>query len=143
MMGTFNKPDKQPNAHQRKCGKDMPPHLLGYFPYMPFGRSANIGELEKELNKCNITCDLTLKVTKKCDLWKKNEVQRFEEQVDANLTSRGYVFVGLKFPAKLQLLRQDIMEKEESTNGEYIIDITKYFTFLSPDVDETIFEEQE
>ncbi len=42
-----------------------------------------------------------------------------------------------------QLLRQDITEKEESTNGEYDIDIAKYFKLLSPDVNETIFEEHE
>jgi hypothetical protein len=143
MMGTFNHPDKQPNARQRKRGEDMPPRLLGYFPYVPFGRTANIGELEKELNARNVTFEPTLKVTKKCDLLKKNEVQRFEEQIDAGLTLRGYVFVGLKLAAKLQLLRQDITEKEESTNGEYDIDIAKYFKLLSPDVDETIFEEQE
>jgi hypothetical protein len=58
------------------------------------------------------------------------------------LDSRGYQFHGLKIPAKLQLLRQDIMEKEETTNGEYDIDITRYFKLLSPDIDETIFEEE-
>jgi heme oxygenase len=57
-------------------------------------------------------------------------VQRFKEQVDANLTSRGYISIGLKLPAKLQLLRQDITEKEESTKGEHGIDITKYFKLL-------------
>jgi hypothetical protein len=37
-------------------------------------------------------------------------------------------FDGLKLPAKLQLLRQHIMKKEGSTNGEYdILDITRYF----------------
>jgi hypothetical protein len=41
-----------------------------------------------------------------------------------------------------QLLRQDIMEKEETTNGEYEVDMTRYFKLLSPDVDETIFEEE-
>jgi hypothetical protein len=80
---------------------------------------------------------------KKCDLLKKDKVWRFEEQVDAALTSRRYIFIVLKLPAKLQLLRQDIMEKEESTNGEYGIDITKYFKLLPPEVDKTIFEEQE
>jgi hypothetical protein len=60
----------------------------------------------------------TLKVTKKCDLSKKDEVRRLEEPIDANLTAQGYGFYGLKkHTAKLQLLRQDIIEKEESTNG--------------------------
>jgi hypothetical protein len=40
------------------------------------------------------------------------------------------------------LIRQDIMEKEETTNGEYEVDMTKYFKLLSSDVDETIFEEE-
>jgi hypothetical protein len=48
----------------------------------------------------------------------------------------------LKLAAKLQLIRQDIMEKEETTNGEYEVDMTKYFKLLSSDVDETIFEEE-
>jgi hypothetical protein len=35
------------------------------------------------------------------------------------LTSHGYKFDGLKLPAKLQLLKQDIMEKEqENMNGD-------------------------
>jgi hypothetical protein len=35
MMATFDKPDKQANARQRKRGEDMmPPRLLGYFPYV-------------------------------------------------------------------------------------------------------------
>jgi hypothetical protein len=56
------------------------------------------------------------------------------------LTAREYQFHGLKLAAKLQLLRQDIMEKEETTNGEYEVDMTRYFKLLSSDVDETIFE---
>jgi hypothetical protein len=49
-------------------------------------------------------------------LLKKDEARRQEEQVDADLTARGYqLHGGLKLPAKLQLLRQDITEKEEMT----------------------------
>jgi hypothetical protein len=48
----------------------------------------------------------------------------------------------LKLPAKLQLLRQEITEKEEMTNGEYDIDIARYFKLLSSDVGKTIFEEE-
>jgi hypothetical protein len=58
------------------------------------------------------------------------------------LTAQGYQFHGLKLAAKLQLIRQDIMEKEETANGEYEVDMTRYFKFLSSDVDETIFEEE-
>ena len=142
MMATFDKPDKQANARQRKRGEDMPPRLLGYFPYVPVGRTINTSELEKELRTRNVAFELTSKVTKKCDLLKKDEARRKEEQVDADLTARGYQFHSLKLAAKLQLLRQDIMEKEETTDGEYEVDMTRYFKLLSPDVDETIFEEE-
>ncbi len=83
-----------------------------------------------------------LKVTKKYDLLKIDEVRRREEQVDAALTARGYEFQGLKMPAKLQLVRQDRMEKEDSTNGEFEVVTTKYFKLLSPDVNRTIFEDE-
>jgi hypothetical protein len=142
MMATFDTKDKQANARQRKRGEDMPPRLLGYFPYVPVGRRINMSELDKELRTRNVAFELTLKVTKKCDLLKTDEARRQEKQVDSDLTTRGYQFQGLKLPAKLQLLRQDITEKEESTNGEYDVDISRYFKLQSPDVDETIFEEE-
>jgi hypothetical protein len=54
-------------------------------------------------------------------LFDDDEVRRREEQIDADLTAaRGYEFQGLKRPAKLQLVRQGIMKKEDSTNGEYV-----------------------
>ena len=120
----------------------MPPRLLGYFTYVPVGRTINMSELDKELRTRNIAFELTLKVTKKCDLLKRDKARRQVEQVDVELTARGYQFHGLKLPAKLQLLRQDMMEKEETINGEYDIDITRYFKLLSPEVDQTIFEEE-
>jgi hypothetical protein len=49
----------------------------------------------------------------------------------------------LKLAAKLQLLRQDIIQKEETTNDEYKVDMTQYFKLLPSDVDETIFDEEE
>jgi hypothetical protein len=120
----------------------MPPRLLGYFPYVPVERTINMSELDKELRTRNVAFELTLKVTKKCDLLKRDEARRQEEQVDAELTARGYQFHGLKLPAKLQLLRQDIREKEETASGEYEVDLSRYFKLLLPDVDETIFEEE-
>jgi hypothetical protein len=62
--------------------------------------------------------------------------------VKAFLDARGYQVHGLKLPAKLQLLRQDITEKEETANGEYEVDLSRYFKLLLPDVDEAIFEEE-
>ncbi len=68
MMATFDKPDKQANARQRKHGKDMPPRLLGYFPYVPVGRTINMSELDKELQTPNAPFEVTLKVTKKYNI---------------------------------------------------------------------------
>jgi hypothetical protein len=116
MMALFDMPNQQANARQRKRGEDMLPRLLGYFPYVPVGRTINIGELEKELRTRNVTFEPTLKVTKKCELLKKDELCRCEEAVNADLTSRGFKFQGLKMPAKLQLVRQDITEKEDRTH---------------------------
>jgi hypothetical protein len=67
-----------------------------------------------------------LKVTRKCNLSKKDEAHWQEEQVDAGLTAPEYQFHGLKHPAKLQLLRQDVTEKEETIDGEYNVDILRY-----------------
>jgi hypothetical protein len=41
--------NKPPIARQRKQGEDLPPCLLGYFPYKPMGLKASMTELEKEL----------------------------------------------------------------------------------------------
>jgi hypothetical protein len=38
---------KPPNYRQRKQGEDLPPRLLGYFPYKPIGLKANVTELER------------------------------------------------------------------------------------------------
>jgi hypothetical protein len=101
MTATFDKLDKQANARQRTRGEDMPPPLLGYFPYVPVGRTINMSELGKELRNRNVAFKLTLKVTKKCELLKKDEACRKEEPVDADLTTRGYQFHGLKLARKL------------------------------------------
>ena len=44
--------------------------------------------------------------------------------------------------AATRVVRRGEPEKEESTNGEYEVDITKYFKLVSTDVDETIFEDE-
>jgi hypothetical protein len=38
---------KPPNCRQRKQGEDLPPRLLGYFPYKPMGLKANVTKLER------------------------------------------------------------------------------------------------
>jgi hypothetical protein len=59
------------------------------------------------------------------------------------LLARGFQSDGLKIPFMLILLRQDCTEKSELTGGKYSVDYTKFFFKLCPDLDETIFEEQE
>jgi hypothetical protein len=46
LMARINE-TKPPNCRQRKQGEDLPPHLLGYFPYRPKELKANVTELEK------------------------------------------------------------------------------------------------
>jgi hypothetical protein len=65
-----------------------------------------------------------------------------EEQVKAELRTCGYELTGLKLPVKIQLLKQDMEEKEEHAGGEYDIDIGKYFKLVSSNnVDQSIFED--
>jgi hypothetical protein len=65
-----------------------------------------------------------------------------EAQVEAELGTRGYQLTpGLKLPAKIQLLKQDMEEKEEHAGGEYDIDIEKYFKLVVSNVNQSIFED--
>jgi hypothetical protein len=57
-------------------------------------------------------------------LLKESKPRRFEEQVEAELQTRGYELTGLKLPAKIQLLKQDMDEKEEHTGGEVSMILT-------------------
>jgi hypothetical protein len=132
---------KPPNARQRKQGEDLPPRLLGYFPYKPMGLKANMTELEKELDARQISFDRQLTVTRKLKILKENEPRRLEAQVEVELQTRGYQFTSLKLSAKIQLLKQDMEEKEEHAGGEYDIDIIKFFKLVSSSVDQSIFED--
>jgi hypothetical protein len=111
-------------------GEDLPPRLLGYFPYKPMGLKANKTELEIELEAQDIPFDCQLTVTQKSKLRKANEPRRFEEQVEVKLRTRGYEWTGLKLPAKIQLLKQDMEEKVEHAGEECDIDISKYFKLV-------------
>jgi hypothetical protein len=90
----------------------------------------------------NVAFKLALKVTKICNLAKKDGAPCQQAQIDANLTSGRNHFHGLKPPEQIQLLRQNIREKEEGTNGEYDVDMTRYFKLLSSEMNKTIFEEE-
>jgi hypothetical protein len=65
-----------------------------------------------------------------------------ERQVEDELRTRGYEWTGLKLPAKMiQLLKQDMEDKEEHAGGEYDVDILKYFKLVSSSIDQSIFED--
>jgi hypothetical protein len=74
--------NKPPNYRQRKQGEDLPPRLLGYFPYKPMGLKANVTELEKELEAREIYFDRKLTVTRKVKILKEDEPRRLERQVE-------------------------------------------------------------
>jgi hypothetical protein len=53
MMSTYNN-EKAPNAHEKNTGEDIPPHLLGYFPYRTLGIKKNKPGLMKGLGFHNL-----------------------------------------------------------------------------------------
>jgi hypothetical protein len=46
-----------------------------------------------------------------------------------------------KFTTKVELVKQDVKEKEEQVGGEYDADMTKFFKLVATDVDKTIFDD--
>jgi hypothetical protein len=60
-------------------------------------------------------------VTQKVKVLKEDQLHRLERQVEVKLQTPGYKWTGLKLPANIQLLKQDMEEKEEHTGGEYDI----------------------
>jgi hypothetical protein len=140
LMAPINE-TKPPNYQQRKQGEDLPPRLLGYFPYRPIGLEANLTELEKELEAREISFGRRLTVTRKAKILKENELRRLERQVEVKLRTRGYEWTGLKLPAMIQLLKQAREDKEEHAGGEHDIDILKYFKLMSSSIDQSIFED--
>jgi hypothetical protein len=104
------------------------------------GLKANVTELEKELEARESSFDRRLTLTQKAKLLKENKPRRLEAQVEVELQTRGYAWTGLKLPGKIQLLKQEMEEKEEHAGGEYDIDITKCFKLVSS-IDQSIFED--
>jgi hypothetical protein len=105
------------------------------------GLKANVTELEKELEAREISFDRKLTVTRKVKILKEDKPRRLERQVEVELRTRGYEWTGLKLPAKIQLLKQDMEEKEEHAGGEYDIDVLKYFKLMLSSIDQSIFED--
>jgi hypothetical protein len=80
-------------------------------------------------------------VTGKVKLLKEDKPRHLEWQVEVKLQTCGYKCTGLKFPAKIQLLKPDMEETEEQAGGEYGINIWKYFNLVSSSIDQSIFED--
>jgi hypothetical protein len=49
--------------------------------------------------------------------------------------------MGLKLPANIHLLKQDMEEKREHAGGDYDSDIAKYFKLVSSSIHQSIFED--
>jgi hypothetical protein len=142
MMSSYDN-ERAPNAQEKIRGEDIPPRLLGYFPYRALGMKANRQELLKELTYRNLEYDHKLGVRLLQGILKAAEQTRLEKELASELLARGYQSEGMKISSKIVLLRQDCAEKSESTGGKYSVNFSKFFCKLCPDVDETIFEEQE
>jgi hypothetical protein len=85
------------------------------------GLKADIAELEKEVKAGEISFNCQLTITQKLKIVKENKPCRLEEQVEAELRTHGCKLTGLKLPAKIQLLKQEMAEKEEHAGDEYDI----------------------
>jgi hypothetical protein len=142
MMTTYDR-EKAPNAHEKITGEDIPPRLLGYFPYRALGKNSNKPELFKELDFRNLEYDNKQGVRNLQGILKEAEQSRLKTELASELLVRGYASDGMKIPSMIVLLKQDCTEKSESTGGKYSVDFTKFFLKLCPHLDETIFEEQE
>ena len=60
--------------------------------------------------------------------------------MEVELRTCGYEWTGLELPSQIQLLKQDMEEKEEHAGGEYDIGILKYFKLVSWSIDQSIYE---
>ena len=129
------------NVAMNKRGEDIPPRLLGYFPYNHLRKQMNVNELSKELTYRSVEnwvpSDGPVAGLK---LLKAAEKTRFENTVERALTEREKPFVGLSLTEKLTRLKEVMQTKEESTNGEFDVDITKFFKRQATNLDVTIFE---
>jgi hypothetical protein len=67
--------------------------------------------------------------------------KRFGETVEKALTDQGKTFLGLLITGKLTCLNDTMKTNEESTNGEFDVDLGKFFKKQAIDLDMTIFEE--
>ena len=72
---------------------------------------------------------------------KEVENKRFEDTVEKALLHRGKSFDGLSIVEKLTRLKETMRTNEESTNGEFNVDFSKFFKRQSTNLDVTIFEE--
>jgi hypothetical protein len=101
MMARINEINKPPNAWETKQDEDLPPCLLGYFPYKHMGLKANKTKLEKEVKALEISFDRRLTMTQKSKILKAKEPHRYKEQVEVKLQTRGHELMSLKLPEKI------------------------------------------
>jgi hypothetical protein len=67
--------------------------------------------------------------------------EKFEETVvEKALMDRGTTFIGLLISEKLSRLNNTMKANEESTNGEFDVDFSKFFKRQATNLDVTIFE---
>ena len=134
--------DDKTNVAMNKRGEDIPPRLLGYFPYNHLRKRVNVNELKKELD-CRGVENWTIKdgPTEGLKILKTVEKKRFEETVEKALTDRGKTLVVLSITEKLTRLDDIMKTNEESTNGEFNVDFGKFFKKQATNLDVIIFEE--
>jgi hypothetical protein len=138
MIEKFDR-DKE-SSLERIRGKDVPPHLLGYFPYALVLQVVNLAKLAKELAPRRVAFDPGDDI-QKCGLTlRKNESERFETWIENELAQRGKSFVTLSLSEKNTRLKQTLFQEKECDCGELEVDVGMFFKKMS-DIDEKIFDE--
>jgi hypothetical protein len=130
------------NVAMNKRGEDIPPWLLGYFPYNHLQKCLNVKELKKELDHhCVKIWVISDGPTKGLKTLKAIQKKRFEEIGEKALTDWGKTIVRLSITRKLNDLKNRMKTNEESTDGDLNVDFNKFFKRQATNLDVTIFEE--
>jgi hypothetical protein len=96
MMSTYDN-ERAPNAHEKITGEDMPPRLLGYFPYRSLGVKKNKPELMKELGFRNLEYNEKEGVRNLQGILKEAEQSWLKKELASELLARGFQSDGLRF----------------------------------------------
>jgi hypothetical protein len=127
MLEMFDK-DKNPNADERKSGKNAPPRLLEYLPYGSISRKVNTAEHEKAFRARNSnTFEHKHGVWSGALLLKESEKKRFDSEIESELENRDKTFESLSLQENVTRPKKALEVNEEAHSGQFDVGIIKFF----------------